>query len=302
ALIRCGALDRFGHNRRQMAEGFERLLENVEKQHHNNISGQMDLFGNAEASKNADYILPSVEEYPLMQLLGYEKETTGLYISGHPLEEHEAMAKKLRTTSITYLHREGAKDGTPVQVLGIISAKKLKTTRNNDMMAFVGIEDKTGSIECIVFPKTYTQYSHELVPGKVVYLRGRLKAGEEEEPQIIAELVSPPEQALDLPPREERPRYGGNSGYQNGGGQSAPAKQKSAKQGLYLKFPDKDCPQIQQASNVLFVFEGQLPVYFYYSDVGKYNLTPRSYWISPNDVMLGELKRLLGGENVALMD
>jgi len=295
SLIRCGALDSFGHNRNQMESGFPALLEDIEKDARNNVSGQLDLFSSSQKRDSADYILPDCEDYPPLLRLAYEKETTGLYLSGHPLEAHQQTAEKIKATSIAALHKNKNMEGAQAVLLGILTGRKLKTTKSNEMMAFAGIEDKTGSIELIIFPKVYAESASMLAAGQVVAVRGRVKETEEESAQIICEEVLTPEQALQA-------HWANSAGAVKAEKAVAKTVKPSAgKEGLYLKFPGEQSELVGQAQNFLFVFEGSLPVYFYYSDAGKYLKTPRGYWISPNDVLTRELKRLLGEQNVAIL-
>jgi len=308
SLIRCGAFDCFGHNRQQMLSGYERLLEGVEKEVRNNLSGQMDLFAALEQPKSHGYFLPDVEEMSLMQKLAGEKETIGLYISGHPLEQYEETAKKLGVTSISAIHKAKGMDGTGVQLMGILTGKKIKTTKNNEMMAFAQMEDETGSMELIVFPRVYAACTARLIPGQVMVVRGRVKETEEESAQLVCEEVLNPEEALQSLAGPPRPRANGTS---NGNGQpvtppmenATPApKKKSSRRGLYLKFPTQNSELVTRAEKFLFVFEGDFPVYYYFTDTGKYLQTPCSYWVMPNPVLTRELRRLLGEENVAIIE
>ncbi len=276
-LIKCGAFDCFGHRRSQMLAGYEKLLEDAEALHRSNLSGQMNLFGN-QSGGAGEYILPDMEEYPLMKRLSDEKETTGLYISGHPLAEYDALAKRLKPTDLAWLHTHGA-DSDRAEIFGIVTGKKLKTTKSNEMMAFVEIEDKTAAIEVIVFPKTFMNCSHKLNVGNVLYVKGRVKTAEEDNAQLVAEeMLSPSEATLPEKPEE---------------------KPKDTRNGLYLKFTGEGDERLEAVINLLKVFEGATPVYFYYKDAGKYVRTPNSYWVSKNDVMLRELRRVLGQDAVA---
>ncbi|MFV0401273.1 MAG: DNA polymerase III subunit alpha [Oscillospiraceae bacterium] len=302
-MIKCGALDSFGHNRNQMYIGFPNLLENAEIKHRNNLSGQLDLFGSTQQSgdKNS-YVLPDVPDYPVMQRLSMEKESCGLYLSGHPLSEHEDTIAKLRTTSIAAIHKR-SRDNDLVKLVAIVNGRKTKVTKSGDTMAFAYLEDKTGEIEGIVFPKTYATSSRELMEGSIVYIKGRVKSSQEEDAQIICETVLPVEDALaaaQYPDSDDR-QYSEDRGAPM---EQKPAAEKTKRQGLYLKFPASDSSLVQKASNILFIFnEGELiPVYFYYGDTGKYVQTPRNHWVLPNNVMLGELKRILGEKNVVMMN
>ena len=324
SLIKCGALDSFGHNRRQMIIGFDRIWEDVETTHRNNISGQVSLFGTPEdQTAGGDYILPDIEDFPPMEKLSLEKEITGLYLSGHPLAEYDGLATQLKAMEVSRILNSDRMDGRSVVVVGIIMAKKSKTTKNGDLMAFLTVEDKTAGIEVIVFPRVFEQYQTTLNVGNIVVVRGKAKGSDDESTQIVCDAVfttqqaqqqlangenpgqaprrqgyqnvreAPPER--DVPPvqhvpmeRDETPAQSANSN-NNGGG----------RQGLYLKFSTEQSPLVEKAANVLFVFEGAVPVYFYYADQGKYLKCPQNYWIAPNEPMLGELRRLLGAENVA---
>ncbi|MCL2579183.1 MAG: DNA polymerase III subunit alpha [Oscillospiraceae bacterium] len=293
SLIRCGALDCFGHNRHQMEAGFGDLLDGIEKDAKNNISGQLDFFSSGAKTDSSDYKLPDLKDYPPLMRLAYEKETTGLYLSGHPLEAHRATAEKLRAATTAELHKNKRLEGAQVRLLGIIVSRKLKTTKNNEMMAFVQLEDKTGSIELLVFPRTYALCASLISEGQIVAVRGRVQEGEEEDAKVICEEITTPEQALEptaspaMPTPKTEPKRA--------------VKVSADKEGLYLKFPDKDSELVAKAENLLFVFEGSLPVYFYYSDTGRYLKTPKGHWISQNAVLTRELVRLLGQDNVALI-
>lgn len=291
SLIKCGALDTFGHNRAELLSGFEALLQDVEATHRNNVAGQMNLFQtDSSADKGGqEYHLPAREKLPLVQMLAFEKDTTGLYLSGHPLEQHEELVKQIRPYSIQRILAQAQNmDGQIVQIVGIVASRRLLNTKNNETMAFVFVEDRTASIEIIVFPRAFEEFSTLLPVGSTVAIRGKVKAVEDENTQIICEQALTLEQAADKAVRPAAPP-------------ATVAKEKRTtdpKQGLYLKFADKECPQVELASRILFAFEGGFPVYFYFNDTGKYLRTPKQYWIAPNDVMLGELRRLLGDENV----
>ena len=302
SLVKCGALDCFGHARQQVLAGLPAIVDTVDKQHRENLTGQMNLFG-APNTPSDTYALPDIEEYPLLEKLGYEKETTGLYLSGHPLSRYESLATALKVVSVSKLLQSKKAEGTMVQLLGIVRAKRLKTTKQNEMMAFVELEDKTGMIEVIVFPRVYQQCSTLLDAGSIILLRGRLKGGQDEAVQITCDSVQAAESAAQREPVEQRDppaRHATTPPIDSPAAPAPPTPPRSHNAGLYLKFPDQNSPLIEQASNVLFVFEGPLPVYFYYSDTGKYLRCPKSHWIEPNDVMLGELRRILGSDRVVL--
>jgi DNA polymerase-3 subunit alpha len=242
--------------------------------------------------------------------LALEKETTGLYLSGHPLAEYEELIAAVNATEISRIHKAKNADGQLVTVVGIITGKKSKTTKSGGMMAFADLEDKTGTIELIIFPKIYEQYGAMVAMGSVVVIRGRTKGDREEGVQITCDMILGPDEArviLENTRTNRAPVYDRqpppeayNTPIPPENTRSEPAK-KAKRSGLYLKFPAEGSPLVQKASNVLFVFEGDFPVYFYYGDKAKYVQCPRTYWIAPNDVMIGELRRILGEGNVALI-
>ena len=275
SLIKCGAFDEFGHEREEMLGGAEKLMDTVEAKRRSNIDGQMDLFG--EGATVSEYTLPKTEPLPLLKRLEFEKETTGMYITGHPLSEYDYISEQMGAAPIRDILGRAVSDGGQVKVLGIISSKKLKTTRNNDMMAFISIEDKTGAIEAIVFPKSYQMFSGLLVAGSVVAVFGRVKSEDEGQPQIICEAITKPQDAKQKPQPKD-----------------------SLNQGIYLKFLKREHLNVSRAINLLSIFEGSLPVYFYYQNEKKYTIAPKEHWITPNDVLTRELQLLLGEENVVL--
>ncbi|MCL2057117.1 MAG: DNA polymerase III subunit alpha [Oscillospiraceae bacterium] len=298
SLIKCGALDSFGHNRRQMLHGFGKLLDDIESVHRSNLEGQVSLFGAPGETSGNDYALPDVEEFSPTEKLALEKETTGLYLSGHPLDEYENLAKNVNAVPIAKLLRSDS-NNRPVTVLGIVTAKKTKVTKNGAMMAFVDLEDKTASLELIVFAKTYEQYAQIINTGSILVIKGTAESGREDDGvKLLCNAVMTPEEAKALPGAENyRPARQIIT-------ETAPPKpeKKSARAGLYLKFTDENSPLVQQAVNALCIFEGDFPVYFYYLSSKKYVRCPRSYWIDrPNDVLLTELRRILGENNVAVI-
>ena len=180
-----------------------------------------------------------------------------------------------------------------MQLLGLIGAVRTQTTKSGGIMAYVQFEDLYGAMELLVFPQTLSRYGPLVQAGNVVLVQGRLSAREEEEPKLLADRFSeapPPgaEPAAQPEPRPEAP--------------PAAPKARSDRHGLYLRLPSKDCPAYKRAENLLAIFEGEEPVYIRFTDTGKLVRAPRSLWIWPNAPLFGELRRVLGDENVALVD
>ncbi len=295
SLIKSGALDRIGKNRNQMLQGYEAILSDIDDANRRNIEGQINLFDVAGTSQKQHYTLPDVKEASPPELLAMEKETTGLYISGHPLARYAQMIAENRCTQITDIvsseeHQGVVKDGETVYVAAIVNSKRLKSTRSGEMMAFVQLEDTTGSIEMLVFPKILLSCSHQIEEGKIAVFRARVSIREEEDAKLVAEAVYDPEGFR---------RNGQDAGA--AGSVQQPAK-KSKNPGLYLRMDGKDAPVMPKVKNLLEIFcpenmDGE-KVYFYFRDTGKYLMAPKTLWVSYNTILERELKKLIGEGNV----
>ena len=161
------------------------------------MAGQISLFElvSDEEKENFDIKMPDIGEYPKEMMLAFEKEVLGIYVSGHPLEEYEAIWRKniSNITSDFYLDTEtsqmNVRDGENVIIGGIIIEKKIKYTKNDQVMAFITIEDLAGSVECIIFPKVYQKSSECLNEDNKVFVKGRVSAEEEKDGKLICESV-----------------------------------------------------------------------------------------------------------------
>ncbi len=196
-LIKAGAMDGFGANRRQLLMIFESLIdaENKEKKH--SFQGQMSLFDMMGDEERIKYqiSLPDVEEYEKSQLLAYEKEVLGIYISGHPLEKQEKMWRKnITNTMADFILDEDTgvtlvQDNSLATIGGMINDIKTKYTKNDQIMAFVQMEDLVGSTEVIVFPKTYEKYQRLLHEDEKIFVKGRVQAEEDKDAKMIAQEI-----------------------------------------------------------------------------------------------------------------
>lgn len=302
SLIRCGAMDSFDANRRQMLQALPVLLTNIEEKHRKTMYGQVGLFDISEDFGDK-FDMPQVDEFSKMELLQMEKEMTGLYLSGHPMDKYHHFVEKSGCVCTIDLIESARsempayKDGTFVSLCGIITHITVKQTRaNNANMAFVTLEDLYGSIEVILFPKTFLQYSSLIASNNVIAVNGTLSMEEEKDPKILVNAVFQPASknidAVKSPQNNLLKK------------ENVPAKSKkvSKHRGLYLKFENKDDKNIHKAKVITSIFDGTLPLYFYYTDSGKYERQSISSAVSVNPTMLGELKRILGDKNVAVID
>ena len=200
-LIRAGAFDTLPGSRAQKLEIYETALDGASKRKKNNVEGQISLFGDLLGETAIDVPpppLPKVDEYPRRALLSMEKEMTGVYITGHPLDEYrealsgmEVNAQFLTTLSEEHEDHGLSLDGTAAVMAGIILEKKTKSTRKGDMMAFITLEDLYGSTEILIFPKTYEKYRHLLEVDGLVSIYGHLSVREEESVKLLADAILP---------------------------------------------------------------------------------------------------------------
>lgn len=296
SLIRSGALDSLGANRRQMLQALPVLTANLEEHRRKTMYGQVGFFdlGTANDSFSMEFELPDVEEFPKAELLKMEKEMTGLYLSGHPLDKYENIAAQRGFARIGELldaensDFSGYRDSDKITACGIIARITVKQTRGGRNMAFVTIEDMTGSIEVIVFPKVLEACSDRISAAAVITVKGSLSVEEEKEPKILADAIySAPGEDDDQPEGAPAP------GIQ---------RKKGKRRGLFLRFSSRQDPNIEKARVITSIFDGGVPLYFYYMDEKHYELQARSDFVLPNNTMLAELASFLGSENVALVD
>lgn len=196
-FIKAGAFDSLKGTRKQFMSVFGQMMDSQQQNRKNSIVGQLSLFDLAGEEEKTDFEvrLPDVGEYPRELVLSFEKEVLGVYVSGHPLEEYEKFWRKniTDTTADFVLDDEsgeaGVKDGARAVIGGIITGKKIKYTKKDEVMAFLQVEDLVGSVEVVVFPKTYAQYSDRLAEESKVFVKGRVDAGEDRDAKLICESI-----------------------------------------------------------------------------------------------------------------
>ena len=284
SLIKCGALDGLGANRRQMLTGSGSVLDYLSEDRKQNVEGQIGFFDNDVQSGREEFRLPSMEDFSASDKLSMEKEVTGMYLSGHPMAAYVDLYDSLHAVRIGDLLDEGGdhRDGEMVTALGIITKVRLKVTKSNSTMAFVQLEDLFGSINMLVFPKTLSEYAEIIAEGRIVKVLARVSIREEKDPELICQTLEP------------APSPRGEKGTQTG--------RRCKRPGLYLKVPNPDSPLYIKAKKYLAVFDGPTPLYVYFSNSRKLMLAPFSMRVSVNNVLVRELKKLLGDANVAIVD
>jgi DNA polymerase-3 subunit alpha len=277
SLIKAGAMDSLGANRAQLLSIFEKTIDGIHSDRKRNLEGQFSLFDNGHTSYEDR--LPDLREFPQNTLLQMEKEILGIYISGHPLMPYEREIKLLSTFSTADLISEGmdgqmepagVRDGQRVAIAGLVIERKNKVTRNNNMMAFVTLEDLYGAIECIVFPAIYEKSSNLIEEDSIVFVEGRLSISEVEDPKIIVEKLSP--------------------------------IQKLNFEKIYLKLQRSKRPDIlSDVKGILSKYPGETPVYVFFERENKMVAADRSLWIKKgSSEAIEELQDLLGKDCVKL--
>ncbi len=294
SLIKCGALDGLGANRRQMYMAMNEFIDELDNKKRRNIEGQIGLFDmGSDASVAGEPKISYCDEFPLYELLRMEKETTGLYLSGHPMSEFTHLADSLKCAVVSNLvNTDNAdyKDGERVKMMGIITHVKKKVTKSDTTMAFLDVEDITGSIEVVVFPKTLLQNSSLIAEGNVLVFSGRLDVRDDEPPKIVCEYMTTVDKAT-----QENAYYPKN----NDVAQSQETVKKK-RSGLFLRFKTEGCPEQLQAEKLLAIFDGRTPLYYYFTDKKEYRALPAKCFVDVNDPLIAELKVVLGDENVVL--
>ena len=292
SLIKCGALDGLGHNRREMLASVNLVMDSLDDDRHRNLEGQMGFFDTPETAGQKVEI-PRLDEFTPSEKLAMEKEVTGMYLSGHPVSEYSDLFRRKAVVSMGEIQKDAAehgdrfRDGNRVRVLGAVQSVKQKLTKSSGTMAFVTLEDLFGSMELLVFPNVYSRSHTLLREGQIVLAEGRISLTEEKDTKLVCDRIDPPPlpgQALSSGESPQQP------------------KKHSSRPGLYLKVPGKDSREYRKAMQYIAIFDGPTELYLYFQDTGKLVRAPAVYRVDANPVLVRELKRLLGSENVVLTE
>lgn len=290
SLIKCGAFDSFKVRRSQLMAVYEKVLDGIAQDRRANIQGQMSIFDALSADTDvstAEEILPDIPEFPQKVLLSMEKEMIGFYISGHPLEEYKDILDKLNSTlelqslnqydneedlqhNHAILNSSSLKDGMQVRLGGIVAEKKIKATRNNNMMAFVTLEDLYGTVEVIVFPTVYRRYGRYLDNDSTIIIKGKISMREGEDVKILCDEVRP--------------------------------LNRSVKKGLYIKIGKGGSIDIgNDLCPILKRYQGDIPVYLFLEAAGKKMMAEREFWVHGSQELMNELYAILDEKSVKMI-
>ena len=285
SLIRAGAFDAMGIRRAQLLDAYEQLLDGLARNRRKNLEGQFDLFSlGQEKPEPVELVLRDIPEFSAQEKMAMEKEITGLYLSGHPMDDYQDVARQRGAVPIGRVLEDAAlpegpqqfQDGQSLTLAGVVAAAKTKATRNNSLMAYVTLEDATGSVELMVFSRVLEESGSYLQVNLPVLVRGKLALREDKPPQLLCDQVTPLSQAAGQTP--------------------PPAQQKALSGKLYLRFPGAEDPRLNRVKDLFVLFPGQQAAVLYLAD-SKRRLGARCQ-IHP--AMVQELRELLGEENVVV--
>ena len=278
SFIKSGAVDSLPGTRRQKMMIYVKVLEDVNREKKDSISGQFSLFDFMGKEEKVEEIqMPDVGEFTIDMLLGFEKEVLGIYVSGHPLQEFESLWKKNITAYSTdfALDEETncvkVEDGETATIGGMITAKTVKATRNNSMMAFITVEDLFGNVEVIIFPRDYERYKEHLLEDNKVFIRGKITVEEDKPAKLICAEIIP----FDSLPKD-----------------------------VWIKFPSKDAFLLKEKDlyELLSESDGKDQVIIYCEAEKAKKLLPKSRTIHANLDLIQKLKENYGADNVKIIE
>jgi len=290
-LIRSGAFDSMGARRSQLIKVYESVMDSVAAQQRENVEGQMDFFSmaadNDEKSNSVKEIpLPDIPEYTPEELMTMEKATTGLYLSGHPMDHYRDAVRKLHAPTIVSIIEDFSRengperftDGQRITIAGVITSSKTKTTKNNSLMAYVMVEDDTASMELLCFSRVLETCGAYMKENQAVVVKGRLSVRDEKAPQIMCDSIYP------------------LSTVEGGIPEPQPKQETAAGETLFLKFPSIDDPAIRHMKLVFQMFPGKSVVKMVMADTRKVYATQALL----HPALVQEAQETLGHENVVV--
>ena len=290
SLIKCGAFDSTGARRSQLLKVFPQVVDSIAQTRRKNLEGQFDLFGGGgdQPQTAPEVALPNIPEFSRRELMTMEKETTGLYLTGHPMDEYRETARRYHAAPIgailsDFAQEEGGadfQDGQKVTIAGVITSAKTKTTRNNSLMAYVTLEDDTGSMELLVFSRVLGESGSYLKENMPVLAAGRISVRDEKAPQLMVDSVRPLLQDAAAPDEA-----------------AEPAGKKRQK--LFVRLPSAHDPRWRKIQLILELFPGNEPFKAKFMDTEQWAPTSPCV-VHPS--LVRELREMLGEENVVVQE
>ena len=284
-LIKAGAFDSMGYKRKALIQIAGAVMDSIAQSVRDNISGQLDLFGdfNDEGEKPPAVIpIPEVEEFTSMEKMAMEKETTGLYLSGHPMDSYRDAVRKIGAVPLGAVMSDFAQEGGPqrfqdnqmITVAGVVESHRTRTTKNNALMSYIQLEDDTGSMELMAFQKALDSGGAYIKDNAALLVKGRISVRDEKDPQLMVESIRP---ISDLNAM---------------GSKEPPAKDRK----LWVKVKSADDPILEKIRLILTMFPGQQQMILYCEKEKK--RIGASCLI--HEALVDELTERLGKENVVV--
>ena len=283
-LIRAGAFDSMGYKRRALLDIAGAVLDSISQSLRDNIAGQMGLFGDAELEGNAPAAIPipQVEEFSPMELMAMEKETTGLYLSGHPMDGYREAVRRIGAVPLGAVMADFAAEDGPsrfadnqnITVAGVVAAAKTRTTRSNTLMSYIQLEDDTGSMELMAFQKALDKGGIYVKENAAIIVKGRISARDEKEPQLMVDSIRPISDVDAL-----------------GASVPPPAEKK-----LWVKLKSQNDPELKRIQLLLTMFPGSQQMILYCQAENK-RIGAKCLI---HEGLVAELKERLGDANVVV--
>ena len=289
SFIKCGVFDSLGVPRSALIRCYEDILDAEHTKNRNNVSGQIDFFSSAMGDSGTvpAYEYPKVEEFSLRELLLLERESSGMYFSGHMLDNYSEHIKALNTDRASDVIADLAesesgsvtkyKDRSDVRIAGIITSLRTKITKNGDTMAFITLDDKFAEIEVIVFAKSYKTFSGDIFEDNAVLVEGKAVAEDAEDARVLLERLSVLKTNSEYIAEKKTPI--------------------SENKRIYIKVPDMNDSRINTVMRLTALYPGTVPVIFYDASTGKYKST-KGLTVSANPSVMDRLYSVFGKENV----
>lgn len=291
SLIKCGAFDSLGITRSSLLNCYERIVDAELDNKHSNVAGQFDLFsvgfGDAEIEAPA-YEYPNIPEFSLRELLILEKESSGMYFSGHMADNYSRHIAGLKVDKISEILDDFSeevvtnpkyKDKSPVKIAGIITAKKTKVTKNGSTMAYLTLEDRFAEMEIVVFAKQYTTFYSELYVDNAVCISGNIAAEEGEEPRLLLSGVE---------------KLVSNASYDE-----SKAEDPDKKQIVYIRVSNQKDERIPLIYRISALNRGDAQVVLF-DDSTRKSLAMKNILVDPSDKVISKLRDIFGQNDVVL--
>ncbi len=293
-LIRAGAFDSMGYRRSQLLQVVDKILEGISSEGKKNIAGQLDLFsfGQEKEQEHFKLELPDIPEFDRRELMAMERETTGLYLTGHPMDEYRVAARRVGAVPISTLLADFAeneagrrfRDNQNIIVAGVVSSARTRTTKNNSLMSYITLEDDTGSIELLAFQRALDNGGSYVQENAPLIVQGRISLRDEAEVQIMADSFRPIADVDTMPASPAQPQQ--------------PVMTAQKEQKLYLRVLPAQEEKLKKLEKVLVMFPGQDPLVLVREVNGQRRRFGARCLIHP--ALVDELREMFGQDNVVL--